>query len=110
MDKDNDGYKDVSYRCPECTDCNDYDNWINPGQPDCEGPNRDDGINCDGLDNNCNKENDEMLDSDLDGISDVFDVCSEHGARPDPIDYHGCWYNTMYEGTDLQNLDGWGVE
>jgi len=100
LDADDDGYQNSDFGCPLCTDCQDDDENIFPGQNDAT---IDD-------DNNCNKVDGEMRDDNNDGITDEYryegstenpDRCNEEGFNQ-PIDFNGCHYST-----DNDNLVGW---
>lgn len=98
-DSDGDGYKNASFGCPECTDCNDQNSAIHPGATD-------DSVETPAVDENCNGVDGEMLKSDIDTLPDIYDKCDYEGTEDSsiyyPVDYDGCWYST-WNG----NLVGW---
>jgi hypothetical protein len=85
-DVDGDGYKNASFECPTCTDCNDADPLVNPSMPDDTQ---------DGIDNNCNGPDGETADEDGDGIPDIYDVCDQQSFTDTPADAFGCWFTTF---------------
>jgi hypothetical protein len=105
FDFDGDEYKNASFACTDCFDCNDFDPDVNPGADEV----------IDGKDNNCNGVADETKDSDLDDIIDSYivgtttidvDLCYLEGLlNLNPIDYNGCWYSTINN-----NLLNWAAE
>jgi|GEM_PF-5935947 len=103
-DADGDNYLNADFGCPSCTDCDDTDESVNPGEPDCDA----DGTNCGGGDNNCNGLVDEMRDTDQDGVPDEFetDICvGQNKADNAIIDAYGCHYSITNGNIDA----GWGT-
>jgi hypothetical protein len=101
FDYDGDGFKNASFGCVDCFDCDDSDRAVNPGADEISGDHKD---------NNCNGVADEMIDSDSDDIIDSYmigtttfgvDACILEGWF-NPIDYNGCWYSILN-----RNLIGW---
>jgi len=104
LDFDGDGYKNASFGCPDCTDCNDFDANIHPGAIDKSSS----------VDMNCNGVSGEMVDDDSDGIYDNWDDCDKEGLGSilelNPIDYMfkvGCWFSTVHKSGAQNNLVGW---
>ena len=102
-DIDGDGYGDLDspvlclclpnagsyYTTTSPGDCDDINPKVNPGEQDV----------CDGLDNDCDGETDEltMLDTDEDGIPDCIDPDDDNDGHPDEVDC-GIVNPTIYPG------------
>ncbi len=97
LDYDGDGYKNFIFRCPDCNDCDDHNVSINPGADD-EDPN---GPTT--PDMNCNGFAGDTLDSDSDGIPDIFDQCNSNPGT-NPYGHDGCEYIVDDAGS---NIPGW---